>query len=68
MSRRFPLPSATNRPTLVIRQASYSFDRITVIDNKMRLVKRTFAKLALNAAQNDKSAHQQVRQNENVEA
>jgi hypothetical protein len=41
---------------------------ITVVENKMRLVKRMFAELALNAARNDKSAHQRVRQNENVEA
>jgi hypothetical protein len=41
---------------------------ITVIENKMRLVKRMFAELVLNAARNSKSAHQQVRQNENVEA
>jgi hypothetical protein len=41
---------------------------ITVIENKMRLVKRIFAELVSNAAGNDKSAHPQVRQNENVEA
>jgi hypothetical protein len=41
---------------------------IIVIENKMHLVKRVFAKLVLNAARNDKSAYQQVRQNEDVEA
>jgi hypothetical protein len=41
---------------------------ITVIENKMRLVKRMFAELVLNAARNDKSADQQGCQNENVEA
>jgi hypothetical protein len=34
----------------------------------MQLVKRVFAKLALNAARSDKSAHPRVRQNENAEA
>jgi hypothetical protein len=37
---------------------------ITVIENKMRLVKRMFPELVLNAARNDKSVHGQVRQNE----
>jgi hypothetical protein len=41
---------------------------VTVIENMMRLVKRMFAELVLNAARNGKSAHQQVRQNEKVEA
>jgi hypothetical protein len=34
---------------------------ITVIENKIRLVKRMFAELVLNAARNDKSAYPQVR-------